>query len=136
MDDLGEKELLLPDLVNEALRANGRARYFLTLLQAARDHADHPDLEFSNLEEERIACDIQAGDLDHSVERGRKVGDGVYHIPGCKRICDALAGDARRMLEPLLVEKGESASGYEQRESASRPSTGPPSTGSPRTIGR
>ena len=34
--ELGEQELLLPALVNEALAANDRAKYLMTLLQVAR----------------------------------------------------------------------------------------------------
>jgi len=46
IDSLGEQQLLLPSRVNSALAANDRAKYLLTLLQAARarrqpDPLDH-----------------------------------------------------------------------------------------------
>jgi hypothetical protein len=38
---------LLPNVVNQALVANERAKYLMTLLQAAREHADNPDGRFT-----------------------------------------------------------------------------------------
>ena len=40
--ELGELALVLPSLVNQALEANDRAKYYLTLLQAAGAHARRP----------------------------------------------------------------------------------------------
>ena len=37
--------MLLPRLINRGLAANDRIKYFLTLFQSARDHADHPNQE-------------------------------------------------------------------------------------------
>jgi hypothetical protein len=47
IDELGEQELLLPALVNEALAANDRAKYLMTLLQAARSHAEQPEVSMA-----------------------------------------------------------------------------------------
>jgi hypothetical protein len=49
LKELGEDELLLPELVNAALAANDRIKYYFTLLQAARSSALHPDNEFPGL---------------------------------------------------------------------------------------
>lgn len=68
---LGEQELLLPALVNEGLAANDRAKYLMTLLQAAREHADHPDAPVNRLEHERLACGAADANLDTVVERSR-----------------------------------------------------------------
>src|SRR3974377_3940 len=70
--ELGEQELLLPALVNEALAANDRAKYLMTLLQAAREHADHPDLAATDLRQERLACGVADAELDTIVGRSRK----------------------------------------------------------------
>ena len=42
--ELGEGSLLVPEYVNQALAANNRVKYYFTLLQAARQHADNPEM--------------------------------------------------------------------------------------------
>lgn len=54
VDELGEQALLLPVRVNEALAANDRAKYLMTLLQFARAHADHPDSPATDLSPENF----------------------------------------------------------------------------------
>ena len=46
--ELRERVLLQPSLVNQGLEANDRAKYLLTLLQAARAHADEPARAFAS----------------------------------------------------------------------------------------
>ncbi len=53
LKELGEEELLLPELVNAALAANERIKYYFTLLQTAQSRALHPDSEFPGLKIER-----------------------------------------------------------------------------------
>src|SRR5579871_2171483 len=87
---LGEQELLLPARVNEALAANDRAKYWMSLLQAAREHAEHADLPFTDLKQERLACGLADTDLDGAVERSRKENGAGYHVPGAAQIHDRL----------------------------------------------
>ena len=101
VSELGEQELLLPALVNEGLAANDRAKFYLTLLQAARDHADHPDGAATDLTQERLACEVGDADLDTVVARSRKEGPDAYFIPALRRVHDRLADDVRRMMAPL-----------------------------------
>jgi len=54
VDELGEQELLLPNLVNTALVANDQAKYLMTLLQSAREYAEHPDWGHVDLKSERF----------------------------------------------------------------------------------
>jgi CHAD domain-containing protein/uncharacterized protein Yka (UPF0111/DUF47 family) len=100
--ELGEEALLLPGLVNEALAANDRAKYLMTLLQAARGHADRPESSVTDLKQERLACGISE-DFDSVVERSRGEGPGVYRIPACGRIHTLLVENIRHMLAPLRV---------------------------------
>jgi hypothetical protein len=58
VDELGEKALMLPDLVNTSLTANDRAKYLMTLLQTAREHPDHSSQPVADLKQERLACDL------------------------------------------------------------------------------
>jgi pyruvate,orthophosphate dikinase len=101
--ELGEQELLLPALVNEALAANDRAKYLMTLLQVAREHADRPAKAATDLKSERIACGLADAELDGAVRRSRKDGPDIYVVPGAGRIHDLLVSDVRRMLAPLCA---------------------------------
>jgi hypothetical protein len=49
LDELGQRELLLPALLNHALGENDRSKYYFTLLQAARQHADLPEATGADL---------------------------------------------------------------------------------------
>lgn len=118
VDELGERELLLPNLVNEALAANDRAKYLMTLLQSARAYADHPDLGFADLKAERLASGVDDGDLDSVVERSRRDENGCYDIPGARRIGERLAENVQQMLAPLELRRADgelTAAPYRQR---------------------
>ncbi len=62
----------MPALVNEALAAHDRAKDWMTLLQSARQHADHPHGATINLRQERIACGVIDDNLDTGVEGSRR----------------------------------------------------------------
>lgn len=112
--ELGERELLLPNLVNEALGANDRAKYLMTLLQSARAYADHPDLGFADLKAERLASGVDDGELDSVVERSRRDEAGYYEIPAVARISRQLAQSARQMLSPLELRGLRDGAGKEE----------------------
>lgn len=103
LEELGETELLLPNLVNEALSANDRAKYLMTLLQLAKDHADYPGLASPDLKQERLACGITESDFDIVIERSRKEEAGLYHIPKAREIHHGIVENTRRMVAPLKV---------------------------------
>ena len=105
--ELGEEQLLLPKLISEALSANDAAKYFLTLIQAARDHADHPDEGFSNLSSEREACGIGEKEFDTVVQSSKKLQDGTYEIPSVGRIADEVVLMTDRMIAPLRTAGGD-----------------------------
>jgi uncharacterized protein Yka (UPF0111/DUF47 family) len=100
---LGEHGLALPRLIEEALAANDRFKYRLTLLQVARRHADAPDQQLPDLRAERTAAridDVVLDELPRACERG---GDGVYRLPGAAALLAAAARDVRDMLAPVLL---------------------------------
>ncbi|MGA2776756.1 MAG: hypothetical protein ABSF94_04305 [Steroidobacteraceae bacterium] len=47
IDELGERALLLPERLQQALAANDRIKFCFTLLQAAESHANHPESRLS-----------------------------------------------------------------------------------------
>src|SRR5579883_2544064 len=72
LQSLEEHSLLLPALLNRALAANERAKYFLSLFQACSNPADRAGsatAQTSSLRSERLAAHIDDVDLDRVVER-------------------------------------------------------------------
>ncbi len=101
VSQLGEGELLLPGQVNEALAANDRAKYFMSLLQAAREHADYHEAPFTDLRPERVACGVTDANLDSVVSHSRRVDAAEYLIPGACHLHDCLVKEIQRMIAPL-----------------------------------
>jgi uncharacterized protein Yka (UPF0111/DUF47 family) len=121
LGELGEQQLLLPALVNEGLAANDRAKYRMTLLQEAREHADHPHRKAADLKRERLAAGEPDAELDAVVGGSRREDPDTYLIPRGRQICETLVGDVRRMLGPLLAAEAggqHPATEYEERLSA------------------
>ena len=115
VNELGERALLLPNLVNEALAANERAKYLISLLQAAKGHADHPDAGPIDLTPERLACGIADTDFDGVVERCCREEHGQYSLPYARRIYDSLLENVRQMLLPLEID------GTREKDGGGRP---------------
>ncbi|MBX3189204.1 MAG: DUF47 family protein [Labilithrix sp.] len=98
---LGERDLLLPGLVHEALAANGRAKYFFTLLQLAQAHADAVDGGAPDLRSERELAGVTDARLDTVVGESRIHYRGEYRIPFAKTIVEQIFADIDAMIAPL-----------------------------------
>jgi uncharacterized protein Yka (UPF0111/DUF47 family) len=107
--ELGVDELLLPKLISEALVANDRAKYFLTLLQTARSHADSPDEPSSSLQNERLSSGVDDAGLDGVVESSRKLDDGRYEIHKARETALEAVANAERMITALRAAGAEYA---------------------------
>jgi len=84
---LGERDLLVPELVHEALAANGRAKYFFTLLQLAQAHADAVDGSAPDLRTDRELAGITDDRFDAVIGESRSSGYGAgYRVPLAKEI--------------------------------------------------
>ena len=114
IETLGENELLLPDLVSDALAANDRVKYLLTLLQSAQAAADG-DAGASDLREERLASGVADAGLDRVVRDSTRSEDGSYCIPGSAELVRAALGDVQTMLVPLDVAGVDVARGLGER---------------------
>ena len=112
---LGESKLALPGLVNAALAANDRAKYFFTLLQSAKGRAENPAAEYSSLAAERAQAGVDDPALDAVIAQSTKVKRGGYRIPGAARILGSACADVERMLEPLLSENNGQATAFSER---------------------
>lgn len=103
IEKLGENGLLLPELISRGLAANDRAKYYLTLLQAAQSHARSPRLPAPNLRIEREASGVTDMSLDHIVEASADIGTDTLQIPSGGSIVKHLFEELRLMVEPLRV---------------------------------
>ena len=101
VEELGVPALLLPSLLRRGLEANDRAKYLLSLLQAARAHADDPSQPWLSLREERVTAGLADPGLDSVVERSRREGPDVYLVPGVAHIQQLLVEAVREMLAPF-----------------------------------
>jgi hypothetical protein len=97
--ELGEEHLLLPVLIREAIRANDRVKYLLSLLQAARLAADGGAP--ASLREERLACGIDDRHLDALYAQSTALGGGRYRIPGAGALVARCFAELDTMLAPL-----------------------------------
>ena len=101
LSELGAEQLLLPERTNSALVANDRVKYYFTLLQSAKAHADDPNTASSNLKQEREAAGIENGLLDRVVEETIKV-DANYRIPSAELIFSEMRKCMQQMILPLV----------------------------------
>src|ERR1035437_4407175 len=74
-------ELLLLEFVNFALTANDRMKYYLTLLQTAREKAEHPQLKFPSLTTERENVKEENSKFDRVVPEAFKIEQNTYFVP-------------------------------------------------------
>ncbi|WP_394697805.1 hypothetical protein [uncultured Methanomethylovorans sp.] len=103
VEELGEKELLVPGLLNSALVANNKIKYYFTLLQTAREKALYPEKEHSILRMERITAGENDTSLDVVVSSAMKVEDDSYLIPDSGKIINSILLCMDEMIRPLVV---------------------------------
>ena len=81
VSELGDQELLAPDLIAQSLVANDQIKYYFALLQTARDNADKPQVPAPDLKTERIASQLTDDWLDDVVSGTKKIRSGLYRVP-------------------------------------------------------
>jgi uncharacterized protein Yka (UPF0111/DUF47 family) len=118
IDTLGERSLLLPRKLEEALTANDRLKVCFTLLQAAERHADHPEEPVPDFLVERHAAGMD-GDLDElSIADSRRVENGALHVPGVQTIRRQILADLDAMQAPLSLAATNGADTFAARAQA------------------
>ena len=120
IDALGEPTLLLPALLGEALGASDRIKYNLSLLQAARTSALHPQQPAAPLVAERCAAGIDDERLDTLPARAERDHDGQIHIPDAGILCDHIVRDLDALLAPIRSAGAEAAVALSARAAALR----------------
>ncbi|MEN6517621.1 MAG: hypothetical protein ABFC38_05445 [Methanospirillum sp.] len=101
--ELGEESVRLPELVQQALTANDRIKYYFSLLQTTRQRADHPGRTFSALRTEREAAGVEDAELDGVVGGTVREGEDRYRIPHLDRILTGIRTGVEEMVRPFLA---------------------------------
>lgn len=110
LEVLDRRELLLPARVHEALEANARIKYYLSLLQMAAAHAEAPDVPPADLAAERERCGVDDEGLDAVVPRAaRGLDEDAYRIPRLRDVVGRIESDLGRMIEPIGLAGGPEA---------------------------
>ncbi len=99
--DLGVYELLIPRFINEALLANDRVKYFFSLLQMAKEHAEGHDDSGSLNSNERRACGVDDDRFDKVIQESAKINSEHYRIPQLGSILDHILQCINEMMSPL-----------------------------------
>jgi hypothetical protein len=102
-DALGEGELRLTDRVRRGLIASERVQYYLTLLQAAKEHAVDPARPTTDLRVVREAVGLRDSRLDSVVPRCDAVSEGDLAMPAALTIMHGLFAELAVMLHSLRV---------------------------------
>ncbi len=113
--ELGESQLLLPGMVNAALVANDRVKYYFTLLQTARSRAEHPERDISDLKGERETAGIDNSFLDNVVGGTVKAGPGKYKLPFAGDVFASIRACVEEMMKPVLAKGGAAAEDQKAR---------------------
>ena len=103
LEQIGERGLLLPELINQGLAANDRLKFYLTLLQTAYAYAGSPGGQIPDLRHEREIAGISDETLDAVVGNSRMLSPTVVHIPGAAALLERIFSDVRQMLEPVAA---------------------------------
>ena len=93
--------MLLPVWVKAALSANDRLKLYLSILQAASTHADHPEREALDLIREMAAAGVDARWLRYLPATASRV-DGVLLVPDLPRLSQRICEDLAVMARPVL----------------------------------
>jgi uncharacterized protein Yka (UPF0111/DUF47 family) len=101
VEELGDQEILAPDLVARSLVANDQAKFYFALLQTARSQAEHPNAPAVELKAERLACQIGDEWLDDVIAGTRKERPGVFRIPHGPEVLRRIQKSIAAMLDCL-----------------------------------
>src|SRR5450830_1257768 len=98
---LGEKQLLLPGLVQSGLAANDRVKYYFTLLQLAQEQCAQPAANPPDLAREREASGVADTEFDGVIAASRSLPGGRCRIPGAAQLLGRIGTCLAEMLAPV-----------------------------------
>lgn len=109
IEELGQAELMLPNLVAGALKANDRAKLRMSVLQAALGHAHDPHISLPDFAVECGGAGIDAVATRTLVAGARMTGEGRIEAPGLAKLSQALLSDVETMI--AAVDAGNASAG-------------------------
>jgi uncharacterized protein Yka (UPF0111/DUF47 family) len=115
LEALDQQAVLLPERIHEAIEANGRVKYYLSLVQMACAHADAPDVPPVELSEERARLGIDEPELDAVVQGARREHGDEYRVPRLRDLVDRIDRDLERMVGPIALVDEAEATTWRQR---------------------
>ncbi|SOE87855.1 Uncharacterized conserved protein YkaA, UPF0111/DUF47 family [Burkholderia sp. YR290] len=98
---MGQRSLLMPGFIKAALGANDHLKLYLSVLQAAAAHAEHPDREVLDLTAELASARVDAPWLRDMLASASLVDDTLL-VPELTALAQHLADDLQTMARPLL----------------------------------
>jgi hypothetical protein len=101
IEELGQAELMLPNMVAGALKANDRAKLRMSLLQAALHRAHEPHAALPDFATECGNAGIDAVTARALVAGAHIGGDGTIEAPNLSRLSAALLSDIETMIEAV-----------------------------------
>ena len=114
--DLGEKRIVLPDLLKEGIVANDRVKYYFTLLQNSKIKILNRKDVTKGLLEERERLKISEVVSDAILENCNLIRENTIYMPGVQRILKEIHKCIKTMLKPLeLMEQTERFEEYTSR---------------------
>lgn len=118
IEELGQAELMLPNLVAGALRANDQAKLRMSVLQAAVQHAHDPNSPPADLAAECGSAGVDAVATRTLVAGARVNGDGVIEAPGLAKLSEALLSDVTTMIDAVSAGDAPAGKAAEERFAA------------------
>ena len=109
---LGERAVLLPLLLADAVTANDRLKLRLTMLQEAVSHARHPEHKPRSFDSERRAAGLTDGQYDTMIADARTLAADRIAAPGAKMLVTGISDDLSAMLAPLQIADEEAANSF------------------------
>jgi hypothetical protein len=101
VERLGEKAVLLPSLIGDALAANDRIKLRMSLLQEAAMHAQAPRHEAHHFGRDKGSAGLGEIDPDAFVAGARFLGPEKLLIPRVRALLAGVGADLAAMLAPL-----------------------------------
>jgi uncharacterized protein Yka (UPF0111/DUF47 family) len=115
LEALDQGEVLLPKRVHEALEANARIKYYLSLLQLGCAHADMPEAAPVELSAERTRLGVDEPELDEILSETRREPDEQYRVPHLGALISHLDEDLERMLAPIAFADEQAAGDWRDK---------------------
>ncbi|WP_316232589.1 hypothetical protein [Bradyrhizobium sp. SZCCHNPS2010] len=118
--ELGQADILLPQLIADGLAANDRIKVRLSALQAASQHARAPERRLTDLSAESRAAGITSADLSTLIGGAHRTAEGRLAAPGLPQLIRHIEDDARAMIRAVAGGRPTEGDAAEKRLAAIR----------------